>query len=46
MLIKAIGIDTIASESGPHEINTMAFFYDKESMPRQIIKISLGKYGF
>lgn len=36
MLIRAIGIDTIALESGPHEINTMALFFQNESIQRKI----------
>lgn len=36
MLIRAIGIDTTALESGPHEINTMALCFQNESMQGQI----------
>lgn len=39
MLIRAIGIDTTALESGPHEINTMALCFQGK-----LIKISVEKY--
>lgn len=36
MLIRTMSSDTIALESGPHEINTMALCFQNESMQRQI----------
>lgn len=36
MLIRAISIDIVALESGPHEINTMALCFQNKSIQRQI----------